>query len=260
MYIDSHAHIFMTVTERNISLDEIISELHENHVDTVLDICGSEQDLEYHKKVNEMFWKNNINFYAAAGIHPQESSNFIDSDISWIRKNSENIIAVGEVGLDFFYDFSPKEIQLKMLRRMIELSIELKKPVLIHGRCGEALIYDILNEYGFDDKKVLFHCYTGDLETAEKILEKQWMLSFSGILTFKKSADVLNIFNHTNVNNMFFETDSPFLAPVPFRGKPNTPGKVKYVYDFAANVLNMKQDVLANEIRKNFNNFFNLNI
>ena len=260
MYIDSHAHIFMTVTERNISLDEIISELHENQVDTVLDICGSEQDLEYHKKVNELFLKNNINFYAAAGIHPQESSNFIDSDISWIRKNSENIIAIGEVGLDFFYDFSPKEIQLKMLRKMIELSIELKKPILIHGRCGESQIYDMLNEYGFDDKKVLFHCYTGDLETAEKILKKQWMLSFSGILTFKKSEDVMNIFNHTKVNNMFFETDSPFLAPVPFRGKPNTPGKVKYVYDFAANVLNMKHDALAYEIRKNFNNFFNLNI
>ena len=260
MYIDSHAHIFMTVTERNISLDEIISELHENQVDTVLDICGSEQDLEFHKKVKDLFQKNNVNFYAAAGIHPQESSNYIDSDISWIGKNSEDIIAIGEVGLDFFYDFSPKEIQLKMLRTMIELSIELKKPILIHGRCGEAQIYDMLNEYGFDDKKVLFHCYTGDLETAQKIIEKGWLLSFSGILTFKKSADVLNIFNHTKVNNMFFETDSPFLAPVPFRGKPNTPGKVKYVYDFAASVLNMKQDVLANEIRKNFNNFFNLNI
>lgn len=260
MYIDSHAHIFMTVTERNISLDEIISELHENQVDTVLDICGSEQDLEFHKKVKDLFQKNNINFYAAAGIHPQESYNYIDSDISWIEKNRENIIAVGEVGLDFFYDFSPKEIQLKMLRTMIELSIELKKPILIHGRCGEAQIYDMLNEYGFDDKKVLFHCYTGDLETAQKIIGKGWLLSFSGILTFKKSADVMNIFNHTKVNNMFFETDSPFLAPVPFRGKPNTPGKVKYVYDFAAGVLNMKQDVLANEIRQNFNNFFNLNI
>jgi len=260
MYIDSHAHIFMTVTERNIPLEDIISELHENQVDTVLDICGSEQDLDFHKKVKEEFRKNGINFYAAAGIHPQESSNYIDSDISWIEKNRENVIAIGEVGLDFFYDFSPKEIQLKMLRTMIELSIELKKPILIHGRCGEALIYDMLNEYGFDDKKVLFHCYTGDLETAQKIIEKGWLLSFSGILTFKKSADVLNIFNHTKVSSMFFETDSPFLAPVPFRGKPNTPGKVKYVYDFASNVLNMKQDVLADEIRKNFNNFFNLNI
>ena len=260
MYIDTHAHIFMTVTERNISLESIIDELHENQVDTVLDICGSEQELMYHKSVKETFTKNNINFYAAAGIHPQESSNFIDSDISWIAKNSKDIIAIGEVGLDFFYDFSPNEIQLKMLRTMIEQSIELQKPILIHGRCGEAQIYDMLNEYGFDDKKVLFHCYTGDLETAQKILEKGWLLSFSGILTFKKSADVLEIFNHTNVNRMFFETDSPFLAPVPFRGKPNTPGKVKYVYEFAAGLLKMKHDVLAEQVRKNFNDFFNLNI
>ena len=260
MFIDTHAHIFMTVTERNIPLESIIDELHENQVDTVLDICGSEPELEYHQNVRETFLKNNINFYAAAGIHPQESSNFIDSDISWIAKNKENIIAVGEVGLDFFYDFSPKEIQLKMLRTMIEQTIELQKPILIHGRCGEALIFDMLNEYGFDDKKVLFHCYTGDLETAEKILEKGWNISFSGILTFKKSADVLNIFNHTSVNNMFFETDSPFLAPVPFRGKPNTPGKVRYVYNFAADLLKMKQEDLAQRVRKNFNEFFNLNI
>ena len=260
MYIDTHAHIFMTVTERNIPLESIISELHENQVDTVLDICGSEQELEYHKNVKEMFQKNNINFYAAAGIHPQESSNFINSDISWIRKNKEEIIAIGEVGLDFLYDFSPREIQLKMLRMMIEQTIELEKPILIHGRCGEAIIFDMLNEYGFDKRKVLFHCYTGDLETAEKIVEKGWNISFSGILTFKKSADVMEIFKHTKVNNMFFETDSPFLAPVPFRGKPNTPAKVKYVYDFAANVLNMKQDDLIIQIRKNFNEFFNLNI
>ncbi|MBQ4437892.1 TatD family hydrolase [bacterium] len=250
----------MTVTEKNISLESIIDELHENQVDTVLDICGSEHELEYHKSVEETFLKNNINFYAAAGIHPQESSNFINSDISWITKNKENIIAVGEVGLDFFYDFSPKEIQLKMLRKMIEQTIELEKPVLIHGRCGEAQIFDMLNEYGFDDKKVLFHCYTGDLETAEKILQKGWNISFSGILTFKKSADVLNIFNHTNINNMFFETDSPFLAPVPFRGKPNTPGKVRHVYNFAADLLNLKQEDLALQVRKNFNEFFNLNI
>ena len=119
----------MTVTEKNIPLESIIDELHENQVDTVLDICGSESELEYHQNVREMFLKNNINFYAAAGIHPQESSNFIDSDISWIAKNKENIIAIGEVGLDFFYDFSPKEIQLKMLRTMIEQTIELQKPI-----------------------------------------------------------------------------------------------------------------------------------
>lgn len=260
MFIDTHAHIFMTVTERNISLESIIDELHENQVDTVLDICGSEHELEYHQSVKETFLKNNINFYAAAGIHPQESSNFIDSDLSWIAKNKENIIAIGEVGLDFFYDFSPKEIQLKMLRKMIEQTIELEKPILIHGRCGEPLIFDMLNEYGFDNRKVLFHCYTGDLETAEKILKKGWNISFSGILTFKKSADVLGIFNHTSINNMFFETDSPFLAPVPFRGKPNTPGKVRHVYNFAADLLNMKQDDLAVQIRKNFNEFFNLSI
>ena len=82
MFIDTHAHIFMTVTERNIPLESIIDELHENQVDTVLDICGSEPELEYHQNVKETFLKNNINFYAAAGIHPQESSNFIDSDIS----------------------------------------------------------------------------------------------------------------------------------------------------------------------------------
>lgn len=249
----------MTVTERNIPLEEIILELHENNVDTVVDICGTERELMFHEEVRETFQNNNINFYAAAGIHPQESEKYINEDNSWISKNSEKIIGIGEVGLDYFYDFSPKDIQLKMLRSMIELSIELQKPLLIHGRNGEAQIVDMLDEYGFDNRKVLFHCYTGPLDVAQKILSKNWLISFSGILTFKKSQEVVDIFNHTNINNMFFETDSPFLAPVPFRGKPNTPGKVKYVYDFAANLLNMKQDELGEHIRKNFNNFFGLN-
>lgn len=250
----------MTIREKGIPLSTIVDELIKNNVSTVVDICGTVDEFEFSVSLEESFISNGIKLFHAAGIHPHESAQFIDSDISWIAKNSDSIIAIGEVGLDFHYDFSPRDIQEKMLRKMIELSIETDKPLIIHGRNAEDVILEILKEYGLNNKNVLFHCYTGSVLTAQRIFKNGYFISFSGILTFKKNSGVSEVFDHSEMNRIFFETDSPFLAPHPFRGSVNTPGKVKYVYETAAGILNEDISSFSLKIRNNFNKFFNLEI
>jgi len=250
----------MTIRERGIPVSTIIDELVKNSVSTVVDICGTADELEFSVSLEDMFISAGIKLFHAAGIHPHESARIIDSDINWIKQNSDLIIAIGEVGMDFHYDFSPRDIQEKMLRKMIVLSIEIKKPLIIHGRNAEERILDIIEEYELNNTNVLFHCYTGSVLTAQRIFKKGYFISFSGILTFKKNSEISEVFDHSERDLIFFETDSPFLAPQPFRGSVNTPGKVRYVYETAAGKLEEEISSFSLKIHNNFNKFFNLQI
>ena len=260
MFIDSHAHLYMTVTEKGISLDQIIAEMKENGVFAVTDICGTIEEFDFSMSIKNKFENAGIKLFTAAGIHPHESARFIDSDTGWIAENADSIIAVGEVGLDFHYDFSPRDIQEKTLRKMAALSIEIKKPLIIHGRSAEERVLEILDESGYNSRKVLFHCYTGTPQTALKIIDRGYFISYSGILTFKKNSDIAESFELTPADRMLFETDSPFLAPVPFRGSVNTPAKVKNVYENGCLRINAGIVQFACDIKNNFNTFFGQDI
>jgi len=250
----------MLKKEKQISVNDIVKEMIAENVGTVLNICGNQTEFEYSQTIKKDFEKMGLNFLSATGFHPHEAEKFIDNSTDWIVKNSSGISAVGEVGLDFHYDFSPREMQRKMLRKMVEISLEVQKPLIIHGRNGEEEIAKILLDYGLRDKKIIFHCYTGTFETAMKIFENGWLISFSGIVTFNKSFDIQNILKNSPVDRIFFETDSPFLAPVPFRGKINTPGKVRYVYEFASELLQIEKSELASAVKNNFEKFFDFKI
>lgn len=258
MYIDSHAHISMIIKERGLSINSVIEEMVNNNVNCVLDISGTEEEFEYTYSLKELFNNAGIKTVFAIGVHPHESAQFIDKDISWIRKNSDKIVAIGEVGLDYHYDFSPRNIQEKMFRKMIEISIETEKPLIIHARNAEDYIIEILNEYDLSKKNILFHCYTGTVETAKKIMGKGWFISFSGILTFKKNSGVSDVFLISDKEKIFFETDSPFLSPHPFRGQVNAPGKVKYVYEYASKILNNDLEAFSKKIKDNFDHFLTI--
>lgn len=260
MFIDSHAHLSLLIKGKEIQLIDIINEMNENNVKAILNVCGEKDELEFSESVKNEFIKNNISFFSAAGVHPHEAEKFESFSTDWISQKRDEIIAIGEIGLDFHYNFSPQNIQRNMLRKMIELSLELQKPLIIHGRSGEEEIIETLLKYGFKGKKVLFHCYTGSLETVKKIFENGWYISFSGILTFKNSTDILEILKNSDLNKIFFETDSPFLSPAPFRGKINTPAKVKYVYEFASKSLNIELPELCDQVKRNFENFFSLSL
>lgn len=258
MYIDSHAHLSMIIKEKGISESFIIEEMVSNNVTSVVDISGTEEEFEHALSLKDHFNKAGIDLFFVTGIHPHESAQFIDSDLRWILRNSDSTIAIGEVGLDHHYDFSPREIQEKILRKMISIAMETKKPLIIHGRNAEERIIEILKEYPAYQTNILFHCYTGSVETAKKILDKGWYISFSGILTFKKTAGVSEVFDICPKENLLFETDSPFLSPVPFRGQTNTPGKVRYVYEHAAKILNQDTASLSRQVNINFKQLFNI--
>lgn len=250
----------MLVNERGVKVSEIIDEMKNNGVISIVNVCGNEQELNFSKTVSAEFKNAGINFFSVAGYHPHEAEKYISSDAGWIVSESSLIIAVGEVGLDFHYDFSPRETQRKMLRKMIEVSLEVSKPLIMHGRNGEDEIIETLLEYGLKDKKVLFHCYTGTQESAEKIFRNGWHIAFSGIVTFKRSGELAEILKNGDREKIFFETDSPFLSPVPFRGRINTPAKVRYVYEFASEILQIDSECLQKSVKRNFENFFGVNL
>jgi len=259
MFIDSHAHLSMLIKEKNVSIDDILDELKEKSVKTVLNISGDSEELEHALGLNNIFKDNGIALFHAAGIHPHEAQN-APENYDWIRRYSSNIIAIGEVGLDFHYNFSPEKEQENVFRNMIELSIELGKPLIIHGRSAENRAVEIIEEYKDKAKNVLFHCYTGNIKTAREIIKRNWLISFSGILTFKKSTEFHAILKEIGIKKVFFETDSPFLAPVPFRGKINTPGKVFHIYDFVSKLLEIDIDKVAKTVACNFNDFFSIEL
>jgi TatD DNase family protein len=259
MYIDSHTHLYMLVKKKGLTLDDIFSEMKQNGVNSVLNISGERSESEFHLEEAVPFAdKHGVKLYHSAGIHPHEASDLTDDTVLWLKEISPFTDAVGEIGLDFHYNFSPPETQLSALRKMMETGIELRKPLIIHGRNAEKEIIQMLEDMGMKEKKVLFHCYTGDSENCLKIMDNGWFISFSGILTFKKISEMTDVIKVCHPDKILFETDSPFLAPHPFRGKINTPAKVKYIYDFAADLLGMEAEHLADKVNSNFKSFLGI--
>ena len=254
-FTDTHAHISMLANERELPVKLLLEQLKVAQVNQIITISGNSGELLFSHAQTEIFKESDIELFCAAGIHPHEAEKQSE-DFEWLYDNSDNIIAIGECGLDFHYDFSPREIQKKVFRKMIEISIELEKPLIIHARSAERDAMKILLEYDMANKDVLFHCYTGDTKAAEAVLNHGWYISISGIATFKKSDDIREILRMIPDSRLLLETDSPFLAPAPFRGKLNTPALIPHLYKRAAEERNIDIALLANQIRENTHRFF----
>jgi TatD DNase family protein len=206
-------------------------------------------------KIDEMI-------YGTIGIHPHESSKDIitSSEIIKNLKENEKIIGIGETGLDFYYNNSEKEKQISSFKEHIEASIETNKPLIVHSRDAEKETFDILNEYKNEKLKILMHCFTGSKEFSEKLLTLNSYFSASGIITFKNSLDLQNTFKSIPIDNILIETDSPFLAPVPKRGKKNEPSFIDFTATKLAEIKNLSKEDLIKKTTDNFNKlFFNQN-
>ena len=175
-------------------------------------------------------------------------------------KENEKIIGIGETGLDFYYNNSEKEKQISSFKKHIEASIETNKPLIVHSRDAEKETFDILNEYKNEKLKILMHCFTGSKEFSEKLLTLNSYFSASGIITFKNSLDLQNTFKSIPMANILIETDSPFLAPVPKRGKKNEPSFIDFTATKLAEIKNLSKEDLIKKTTDNFNKlFFNQN-
>ena len=196
--------------------------------------------------------------YGTIGIHPHEtindkiSSNFI---VESFNKNPK-IIGIGETGLDFFYNNSDKNSQINSFKNHIVAAIQTNSPLIIHSREAEDETYNILNEYRNKNLKILMHCFTGSKLFAEKLLTLNAYFSASGIITFKNAQDLKKTFEFLPKDKILIETDSPFLAPVPNRGKKNEPSFIDFTAQKLAEIRNITKSEIINLTTSNFNTLF----
>ena len=251
--IDSHCHLDHEPLISN--LFEVIRRSKEAGITKLLTICTTLDSFEKIKKIVEF---DKI-IYGTYGIHPHEAKNYKISSNKIINEINDNkkIIGIGETGLDFYYNHSEKKIQIESFEKHIKAAIELKIPIIIHSRKADDETYEILKKYKNDDLKILMHCFTGSKDFAKKLFEFNTYFSASGIITFKNSNELQDTFKIIPKDKLLIETDSPYLAPVPNRGKKNEPSFVKYTADKLANIKEITNKELIDITTKNFNNLFN---
>ena len=250
--IDSHCHLDHEPLLNN--LDDVIKRSKDVGIKKLLTISTS---LESFSKVKKIVNKDEI-IYGTIGIHPHETkNNVIDSDFI-VKSLEENkkIIGIGETGLDFYYNNSEKDIQLNSFRIHIEASLKTNVPIIIHSRDAEVETFNILDEYKDQNLKILMHCFTGSQKFAEKLLNFNSYFSASGIITFKNAIDLQKTFKFLPLDRILIETDSPFLAPVPYRGKKNEPSFIDFTAAKLAEIKKLSKMDLIEKTTNNFNHLF----
>ncbi|MEK0436508.1 MAG: putative metal-dependent hydrolase YcfH, partial [Pseudomonadota bacterium] len=235
------------------NIDQVLLNAKKNNITNLLTIGTS---LDSSKKVLEIVSKY-PNVYGAIGIHPNSTTGNLESinEIFLLKKKSKKIIAFGETGLDYFYNRSDKKDQIFAFEKHVEFSILEKVPVIVHTRDADDDTISIIKQY-YNKTNFLIHCFTGSLDFAKNLLNLNCLISFSGIITFKKSNDLRDVVKYVPLERMLIETDSPYLSPDPFRGKSNEPANVKIVAENVALIKGISLNKVAELTTKNFKNFF----
>ena len=250
--IDSHCHLDHEPLMSD--LINIIKRSKNVGIEKLLTISTS---LESFSRIKEILKKDKM-IYGTIGIHPHECNDITVSSDFIVKNLNENqkIIGIGETGLDFFYNNSEKNKQINSFVQHIEASIKTNVPLIIHSRNAEDETFNILNDFKSKNLKILMHCFTGSKKLAEKLLKLNAFFSASGIITFKNSLDIQETFKFLPLDKMLIETDSPFLAPVPNRGKKNEPSFLDFTAKKLAEIKNISKSEIVKITTNNFNNLF----
>ena len=250
--IDSHCHLDHEPILSNLS--EILFRSKNIGIEKLLTICTSQTSFQ---NILELIEKDPI-IYGTYGIHPHETKNFLVSKNEIIKNvdSSKKIIGVGETGLDFYYNNSDKESQVESFCNHIEAAIDLNVPLIVHSRNAEKETFDLLSGYKEKKPKILMHCFTGSAIFAQKLKSLNAFFSASGIITFKNSTELQDTFKTIPMEKLLIETDSPFLAPIPMRGKKNEPSYIKYTLTKLAELKNVSDNEMDIVSTNNFNNLF----
>ena len=228
--IDTHSHI--NFEDYKLNFEEFLSEIKHNEVEKVI-IPGVEPS-----SFNEIVSLCNEYemLFGAIGIHPSEFQTYnqkIEAIIYRLIENSK-IVAIGEIGLDYHYGNDSKEEQKNILRKQLKIAEETKLPVVIHDRESHEDVFEILQEYKLSN--VIFHCFSGNSEFAKRCIDKGYYIGLGGVVTFKNAKDLKESTKIIPLDRILLETDAPYLAPVPYRGKINTPAYLKYIAKEIANI------------------------
>ena len=250
--IDSHCHLDHEPLLSN--LDGIIQRSKKVGIEKILTISTS---IESFSRVKEIVKKDDI-IYGSIGIHPHEADkNIVDS--GFFNKNlreNKKIIGIGETGLDYYYDNSDRKKQIESFKIHINAALENNLPLIVHSRNAEENTFDILNEFKDTKLNILMHCFTGSQKFAEDLLNLNTYFSASGIITFKNSKELQKTFKFLPLDRILIETDSPFLAPVPNRGKKNEPSFINFTSKKLAEIKAIEKSKLDKITTENFDNLF----
>ena len=250
--IDSHCHLDHEPLLNNIN--EVLKRSKEVGIKKLLTICTT---LKGFNNIKNILTIDKI-IYGTFGIHPHETDNDNISKniiVENIKKNPK-LIGIGETGLDFYYNHSKKNKQIDSFKKHIEAALETNLPIIVHSRNAEEETFNILSKYKHEKPKILMHCFTGSYNFYKKMEELNSFFSASGIITFNNSQDLQNTFLKIPNNKLLVETDSPFLSPVPMRGKKNEPSFIKYTIKKLAEIKNINMSEMINITTDNFNKLF----
>lgn len=249
---DTHAHY----TDESFEADrqEVLQSVHSSGVELIVnassDGASSMQSIELAKKCSFV--------YAAVGWHPHEAHSFTEASPDIIRLwcQDSKVKAIGEIGLDYYYDLSDRKTQRRVFVRQMELAQELNLPVVIHDRDAHADCMDIVSS--FPKVRGEFHCYSGSAEMAKELLSRGWYLGFTGAITFKNARKALETIKMCPMDRILIETDCPYLTPVPFRGKRNDSRYLPYMADKIGEIKGIEASEVARLTMENGKRFFDL--
>ena len=252
MYFDTHAHY--DDRQFDADRDELLSSMQDGGVDYIINAGTTVESSEFSIRLAEKY----PFIYAAAGIHPEEMEKYSREklyDIERLLKH-EKCAAVGEIGLDYHYGTDDKLMQHEALRLQLDIARAMNKPVIIHERdaCQDTL--NIVFDY--PDLSMVFHCYSGSWETAKTLLKKGWYLSFNGVITFKNARKAVEVVKNMPMDQLMLETDCPYLAPVPNRGKRNSSLNLPYTAEKIAQIRGISVEETAEKTKENAFRFFKI--
>lgn len=253
-FIDTHCHMDML----KLDLADALQLAHEAGVSHVITIATNEESIRYVEKTVP----NHPAIFGTVGVHPHDAQDFSDPLDALIREVStahDDVVAIGEIGLDYHYLYSEKDVQKKVFQHQLELAEELKLPVVLHTREAEEDTLAIMEETPVSQKGVA-HSFTSSLAMAKRILDLGWYIGINGISTFKSAESVREVARAVPIDRLLLETDAPFLSPIPFRGKPNNPSRIPVIAEFIAKERNMEVEALMEHTTANALRLFNLNL
>jgi len=255
MLFDTHTHI--NAEEFNEDLEEVIGRAVDAGMEKMIVVGFDRPTIT---RAMELIDQYDF-LYASIGWHPVDAIDMVEDDLVWIEELSSHpkVVAIGEMGLDYHWDKSPKEIQKEVFRKQIRLAKKVKLPIIIHNREATSDIVEILKEEEASEVGGIMHCYGGSVETALECIKMNFYISLGGTVTFKNARKPKEVAEAISLEHLLIETDCPYLAPTPFRGKRNEPSYVKLVAEEIAKIKGISMEEVASKTTENAKKLFGIN-
>lgn len=254
MLIDTHTHLTDEAFDED--REEVIQRAIDAGVSVMINVGYSRETIPPTLTLAEQY----DSIYAAVGWHPQQAKEMTEEDLAWLEELAHHpkVVALGEMGLDYYWDTSPKEVQMRVFREQIALAKRVNKPIIIHNRDAHQDVVTILREEKAQEVGGVMHCFSGSAEIAQACLELGFYISFGGPLTFKNAKKPKEVAKTIPLDRLLIETDSPYLTPHPYRGKRNESSYVRYVAESLAELRGLSYEEICHITTENAKRLFRL--